>query len=55
VVIDASRNSEVRDALIGLDKSWNLLFVVFIEFENNFIRIISARKVTRKEQELDEN
>jgi uncharacterized protein len=51
VVIDASRNDEVRDAVIGLDRRWNLLYVVYIERENDTIRIISARKATRKERE----
>ncbi len=30
VVVDASRSDEARDAVIALDKRWNLLFVVFI-------------------------
>ena len=55
VVVDASRNNEARDAIIGLDRRWNLLYVVFIEHENDVIRIISARKVTRKEREYYEN
>ncbi|MBW4644219.1 MAG: BrnT family toxin [Goleter apudmare HA4340-LM2] len=54
VVIDASRNDEARDAVIGLDRRWNLLYVVFIERENDIIRIISARKATRKEREFYE-
>ncbi|QTR48387.1 BrnT family toxin [Thiothrix litoralis] len=29
-MVDASRNEESRDAIIGMDKSWNLLFVVNI-------------------------
>ena len=53
--IDASRNEEQRDAIIGLDKHWNLLFVVHIEVENDEIRIISARKATRKERMEYEN
>nr|WP_231663744.1 BrnT family toxin [Pseudanabaena sp. 'Roaring Creek'] len=44
VVVDASRNDEERDAVIGLDKRWNLLYVVYVERENDVIRIISARK-----------
>lgn len=28
VVVDASRNEEARDAVIGLDARWNLLYVV---------------------------
>jgi uncharacterized DUF497 family protein len=55
VVIDASRNDEARDAIIGLDRRWKLLYVVFIECEDDMIRIISARKATRKEREYYEN
>ncbi|MDA0266602.1 MAG: BrnT family toxin [Cyanobacteria bacterium] len=55
VVVDASRNEEARDAIIGLDKRWNLLYAVFIERENDTIRIISARKATRKEREYYES
>ncbi|MEA5566221.1 BrnT family toxin [Anabaena sp. UHCC 0399] len=54
VVVDASRNDEARDAVIGLDKRWNLLYVVHIEHDNDVIRIISARKATRKEREYYE-
>jgi uncharacterized protein len=50
VVVDASRNEEARDAVIGLDAKWNLLYVVHIEREENVIRIISARKATRQER-----
>jgi hypothetical protein len=50
VVIDASRNNEVRDAVTGMDTRWNLLYVVHIEREESVIRIISARKATRQEQ-----
>jgi uncharacterized DUF497 family protein len=49
-VVDASRNEEARDAIIGMDTRWNLLFVVHIELEQDAIRIISARKATRKER-----
>lgn len=55
VVVDASRNDEVRDAVIGLDKRWSLLYVVYIEREGDTIRIISARKATRKEREYYES
>ncbi len=55
IVVDASRNDEARDAIIGLDRRWNLLYVVFIERENDTIRIISARKATRKEREYYES
>lgn len=55
VVVDASRNDEERDAVIGLDRRWNLLYVVYLERENDMIRIISARKATRKEREYYES
>ncbi|AFY89703.1 MAG: hypothetical protein CLLPBCKN_005221 [Chroococcidiopsis cubana SAG 39.79] len=56
VVVDASRNDEARDAIIGMDSRWNLLYVVHIEFDqDNIIRIISARRATRKEREHYEN
>lgn len=55
VVVDASRNEEARDAVIGLDTRWNLLYVVYIERENDTIRIISARKATRTEREYYES
>ncbi len=50
IVVDASRDYEARNAVIGLDARWNLLFVVHIEREENVIRIISARKATRQER-----
>lgn len=55
VVVDASSNEEARDAAIGLDARWNLLYVVHIEREENMIRIISARKATRQERSQYEN
>jgi uncharacterized protein len=55
VVVDASRNEEAREAVIGLDSRWNLLYVVHIEREENVIRIISARKATRQERAEYEN
>jgi uncharacterized protein len=50
ILIDASRNEEARDAVIGLDARYHLLYVVHIEREENIIRIISARKATRQER-----
>ncbi|NJP10462.1 MAG: BrnT family toxin [Leptolyngbyaceae cyanobacterium RU_5_1] len=55
VVVDASRNDEEREAVIGLDRRWNLLYVVYIERRNDIIRIISARKATREEREFYEH
>jgi len=49
-LVDASRHEEARDAIIGLDTRWNLLFVIHIELEDDAIRIISARKATRRER-----
>lgn len=54
IVVDASRNDEARDAIIGMDRRWNLLCVVHIEGDD-VVRIISARKATRKERENYEN
>ena len=53
--VDASRNEEIRDAIIGMDNAWNLLFVVNIQIEDGRIRLISARKATRTEQRYYEN
>jgi uncharacterized protein len=50
VVVDADRQGEARDAVIGLDARWNLLHVVHIEREADGIRIISARKATPQER-----
>jgi uncharacterized protein len=55
VVVDASRNEEARDAVIGLDARWNLLHVVHIEQDAESIRIISARKATSQERADYEN
>jgi uncharacterized protein len=49
-LVDASRHEEARDAILGMDTRWNLLFVVHIELEQDAIRIISARKATRRER-----
>jgi uncharacterized protein len=49
-LVDASRHEEARGAILGMDTRWNLLFVVHIELEDDAIRIISARKATRRER-----
>lgn len=49
-LVEAGRNDEVRDAVIGFDTSGRLLFVVHIEVEGEFIRLISARKATSTER-----
>ena len=50
-VVDASPETEARDAVIGMDTDWNLLYVIHIGFEDDCIRIISARKATRYERQ----
>ncbi len=54
-VVDASRNNETRDAVIGIDKNWNVLYVVHIQIIDDEIVIISARKATKKERKDYEN
>lgn len=49
-LVDAGRNDEARDAVIGYDQLGRLLFVVHIEVEGEFIRLISARKATTSER-----
>lgn len=50
VIVDASRNDETRDAAIGFDSTARLLYVVHIEKEATFIRIISARRAEPEEE-----
>lgn len=50
VIVDASRNNETRDAAIGFDSSARLLYVVHIETEATYIRIISARRAEPEEE-----
>jgi len=49
-VVDASREEEARDAVIGMDRQGRLLFVVQVAFEEQAIRIISACTATREER-----
>ncbi|MFT4198974.1 MAG: BrnT family toxin [Pseudoxanthomonas sp.] len=49
-LVDASRNDEARDAAIGYDSHGQLLYVVHLVFENEVIRLISARKATTTER-----
>ena len=51
MLVDASRNDEARDAVIGFDLTGRLLFVVHIEFEDTAIRIISARRAEPEEEQ----
>jgi uncharacterized DUF497 family protein len=50
VLQDASRNEEKRDAVIGFSSSGRLLTVVHVEFEEEFIRIISAWRASAAEE-----
>ncbi|MDZ7751402.1 MAG: BrnT family toxin [Gammaproteobacteria bacterium] len=54
-VTDADTDQEARDAVIGMDERWNLLFVVHIVLEEDAIRLISARKATPSERKLYES
>lgn len=48
---DASRNNEQREGAVGCDFNFRVLFVVHLEIEDEFIRIISARKAEPQERE----
>ena len=48
--MDASRKGEVRDAAIGMDFDFHVLYVVHVVFEDDHIRIVSARKADPKER-----
>ena len=50
ILVNASRNDEVRHAAIGFDLVGRLLYVVHIEIEESYIRIISARRAEFKEE-----
>jgi len=49
-VVDASEDYETREAVIGIDTVGRHLFVVHVQLENDYFRIISARKATAKER-----
>lgn len=50
-LVDAGRNDEARDAVIGYDNVSRLLFVVHIEVDQGALRIISARGVDSRERQ----
>ena len=52
VLTDASRNDQARDAAIGFDANGRLLYVVHIEIEDIYIRIISARRADAQEEAI---
>jgi uncharacterized DUF497 family protein len=45
---------ELRDTIIGLTTTWQLLYIVYV-LREDIIRIISARLVTNAERETYEN
>ena len=49
-LVDAERNDEARDAIIGFGRASRLLFVVHIQQDDAAIRIISARRATNSER-----
>jgi uncharacterized DUF497 family protein len=49
-LVEAGRNDEARDAVLGFDAAGRVLFVVHIEVDGEYIRIISARKATSQER-----
>lgn len=52
---DASDRGETRDAAVGADFEFRILFVVHILIEDDYIRIISARKADSSERTRYEN
>jgi len=50
IFVDASRNVEQRDGIIGKTTTNQLLFVVHVQLADDQIRIISARKATGDEK-----
>ncbi|MCK9389295.1 MAG: BrnT family toxin [Sulfuritalea sp.] len=54
-LVEAGRNDEARDAIIGFDATECLLFVVHVEVAEAFIRIISARRATNEERREHEH
>lgn len=52
VVVDATRNEEARQAVIGFAQTGRLLLVVHIELDDACIRIISARPANPGEEKI---
>jgi uncharacterized DUF497 family protein len=50
IFVDASRDFERRDGIIGKTSTNQLLFIVHIQLDDDRIRIISARKATGNEK-----
>jgi uncharacterized DUF497 family protein len=47
-------DGELRETIIGLSTTWQLLYVVYV-LRDDIIRIITARSVTKAEREAYEN
>ncbi len=47
-------DDELRESVVGLTTTWQLLYVVYV-LHDDIIRIISARLVTNTEREAYEN
>jgi uncharacterized DUF497 family protein len=41
---------QIREAIVGMTNNWRLLYVVYTMLEDDIIRIISARAVTKQER-----
>ncbi|MBF0463339.1 MAG: BrnT family toxin [Magnetococcales bacterium] len=54
-VVDASRQGDERNAIIGEDTSGRLLFVVHVQQVEDVFRIISARKAVKDERKIYES
>ena len=54
-VIDASADDQAREAIIGMDARWNLLYVVHLLMEDDRVRIVSARRATPHERQRYED
>jgi uncharacterized DUF497 family protein len=48
--MDASADQEQRDGAIGNDFDFRVLFIVHVVVEDDYIRLISARKAEPKER-----
>jgi uncharacterized DUF497 family protein len=48
-------DGEQRETIIGITSSWRLLYVVYVLQDDDIVRIISARLVTKVEREQYEN
>jgi len=52
---DEAVDGELRETVIGLTTTWQLLYVVYVMRDDNIIRIISGRLVTKAERDVYEN